>query len=72
MAKKAEKMLLIYYNKGMIMQYATFSKNLNPRNIEKSVWVSGSVSGSRLIAVFGYPYPVANSLSRRISNRQTG
>jgi len=37
MAKKAEKMLLIYYNKRMIMQYATFSKNLNPRNIEKSV-----------------------------------
>jgi len=30
-------MLLIYYNKRMIMQYATFSKNLNPRNIEKSV-----------------------------------
>ena len=37
MAKKAEKMLLIYYNKRMIVQYATFSKNLNPRNIEKSV-----------------------------------
>jgi len=37
MAKKAEKMLLIYYSKRMIMQYATFSKNLNPQNIEKSV-----------------------------------
>jgi len=30
-------MLLIYYNKRMIMQCATFSKSLNPRNIEKSV-----------------------------------
>jgi len=30
-------MLLIYYNKRIIMQYATFSKNLNSQNIEKSV-----------------------------------
>jgi len=37
MTKKPEKVLLIYYNKRTIMQYATFSKNLNPRNIEKSV-----------------------------------
>jgi len=61
MAKKAEKMLLIYYNKRMIMQYATFSKNLNPPNIENTasdirirvrfpfdsrVWIS--VSGCKL------------------------
>jgi len=56
----------------MIVQCATFSKSLNPRNIAKAFRISGSVSGSRLKAVFGYPYPVANSLSRRISNRQTG
>jgi len=31
-----------------------------------------SVSGFRLKSVFGYPYPVANWLSCRISNRQTG
>jgi len=37
MAKKAEKMLLIFYNKRMITQYATFSKNLNLQHIEKSV-----------------------------------
>jgi len=38
----------------------------------KAFRISGSVSGFRLKAVFGYPYPVANSLSCRISNRQTG
>jgi len=38
---------------------------------KKAFRISGSVSGSRLIAVFGYPYPVANSLSCRISNRPT-
>ena len=32
--------------------------------------ISLSVSGSRLKAVFGYPYPVENMLSCRISNRQ--
>ena len=37
---------------------------------KKAFRISGS--GSRLIAVFGYPYSVANSLSCRISNRQTG
>jgi len=37
---------------------------------KKAFRISGSCS--RLIAVFGYPYPVANSLSCRISNRQTG
>jgi len=56
----------------MIMQCecAFFSKSLNPRNIDKSV--SDIRIRSRLKAVFGYPYPVANSLSCRISNRQTG
>jgi len=37
----------------------------------KAFRISGSVSGSHLKAVFGYPGPVANSLSCRISNRQT-
>jgi len=54
------------------MQCATFSKSLNPRNIDKSDSDTGSVTGSHLKAVFGYPYTVANSLSRRISKRQTG
>ena len=52
----------------MIVQCGTFSKSLNPRNIDKGVidkGISGSVSGFRLKAVFGYPYPVANSLSHR-------
>jgi len=35
----------------------------------KAFRISGSVSCSRLKAVFGYPYAVANSLSYRISNR---
>jgi len=38
----------------------------------KAFRISGSVSGSRLKAVFVYPYLVANSLSCRISNQQTG
>jgi len=33
--------------------------------------MSLSVSGSRLKAVFGYPYPVSKSLSCWISNRQS-
>jgi len=37
MAQMAEKMLLNEDNKWMIMQCATFSKSLNPRNINKSV-----------------------------------
>jgi len=49
-----------------------FSKSLNPKNIDKIVRISASLSGSHLKAVFGYPYPAANSLSCRISNRQTG
>jgi len=54
------------------VQCATFSKSLNPRNIDSSVSESGSVFRSRLKAVFGYPHPRANSLSYRISKRQTG
>jgi len=38
----------------------------------KMFHISGSVSGSRLKAVFGYPGSVANLLSCQISNRQTG
>ena len=37
MAQMAEKMLLNEDNKWMIVQCATFSKSLNPRNINKSV-----------------------------------
>jgi len=59
-------------NEWMIVQRATFSTSLNSRNIDKAFRISGSVSGSHLKAVFWYPYPVANSLSCRISNRQTG
>jgi len=40
-----------------------FIKSLHPQNIVKAFRISGSVSGFRLKAVFGYPYPVANSLS---------
>jgi len=47
----------------MIVLCATFSKSLNPRHFEKSVLDIVSESKSRLKAVFGYPYPVANSLS---------
>jgi len=36
----------------------------------KVFWISGSATGSCLKAVFGYPYPLANSLSCRIFNRQ--
>jgi len=50
----------------MIVQCATFSKSLNPRNIESVSDIPFSLK-----AVFVYPYPVANSLSCRISNRQT-
>jgi len=54
----------------MIVQCATFSKSLNPRNINKSV------SDIRIRFPFqsrsGYPYPVANSPSCRIPNQQTG
>ena len=37
MAQMAEKMLLNEDNKSMIVQCATFSKILNPRNINKSI-----------------------------------
>jgi len=70
MAQMAENMLLNEDNKSMIVQCATFSKSLNPRNINKSV------SDIRIRFPFqsrsGYPYPVANSPSCRIPNQQTG
>ena len=52
-------------NKWMIVQCecATFSKSLNPRNIDKSVSDIRVRSGARLKAVFGYPYPVSSSQS---------
>jgi len=52
------------------VQCATFSKSLNPQNIEKSV--SDILIRIRfpLKAVFGYPYPIAYFLSCWIPNRQ--
>jgi len=52
-----------------MMQRAAFSKSLILKISIKAFRISGSVSGSRLKAVFGYPYPVANPLSCRISNQ---
>jgi len=56
----------------MIAQCATFSKSLNPRNIDKSVWVIRIRIRFPFESSLGYPYPVANSLSCWISNQQTG
>jgi len=56
----------------MIVQCATFSKSLNPRNIDKSVSDIRIRIRFTFESSFGYPYPAANSLSCRISNRQTG
>jgi len=72
MAKRAEKMLMIDYKKRMIMQCATSSKNLNPRNIEKSV----SDIRIRIRFLFDSRFRISVSgcklTIRRISNRQTG
>jgi len=65
MARKVEKMLLKIMN-----ECATFSKSLNLRNINKTV--SDIRVRFPFESSFGYPYLVANSLSCRISNRQTG
>ena len=59
MAQKAEKKLLIYYNKWMITEYTTFSENLNPRNIDKSIsdiriHIRFSFESSVWISVSGY------------------
>jgi len=59
-------------NNWMIVQCATFPEVRILEISIKAFRISRSVSGSHLKAVFGYPYPVANSLSSRISNRQTG
>jgi len=56
----------------MIVQCATFSNNLNSRNINKSVSDIRIRIRFPFQSSFGYPYPVANSLSCRISNRKTG
>jgi len=69
MAQKVEKML-------PKILYKWFCKvQLFPRvwileRSRKAFRISLSVSGSRLKAFFGYPYPVANSLFFRISNPQ--
>jgi len=56
----------------MIVQCATFSKGLKPRNIDQSVSDIRILIRFPFESSFGYPYTVANSLSFRISNRQTG
>jgi len=68
MAQMAEKMLLNEDNKWMTVQL--FPKVWILEISIKAFRISGS--GSRSKADFGYLYPVANSLSCRISNRQTG
>jgi len=54
-------------SKWMILQCATFSKIWTLEISRKPFQISTSVSGSHLKAVFGYPYPIVNSLSCRIS-----
>jgi len=71
MAQKAEKMLLKVVN-DWLCNVQLFPKVWILETSIKAFRISGSVSGSRLKAVFGYPYPVENSLSCRLSNRQTG
>jgi len=69
MAQKAEEMLLKIINEWL----CNVQLFPNVWNLEISMKAFRiSVSGSRSKAVFGYPYPVANSLSCRISSRQTG
>jgi len=70
-AQKAEKMLLKIINEWLCNVWL-FPKVWILEISIKAFLIFGSVSGSRLKAVFGYPDPVANSLSCRISNRQTG
>jgi len=71
MVQKAEKMLLkIIYE--WLCNVQLFPKVWILEIFIKTFRISGSVSGSRLKAVIGYPYPVANSLSCRITSRQTG
>ena len=48
------------------------SESSKYRNIEKSVWDILIRIRFPFETLFGYPYPVANSLSCRISNWQTG
>jgi len=71
MAQKAEKMLLKIINEWLC-NVQLFPKVWIIEILIKAFRTSGFVSGSRFKAVFGYPYPVENSLSCRISNRQTG
>jgi len=71
MAQKAEKMLLKIINEWLC-NVQLLPKVWILEKLIKAFRISGSVSGSRLKAVFGYPYPIANSLSCGTSNRQTG
>ena len=71
MGQKAEKMLLKIINEWLC-NVQLFPKLWILKILIKAFRISGSESGSRLKAVFGYPYPVVNSLSCLISNRQTG
>ena len=71
MAQKAEKKLLKIINEWLC-NVQLFPKVWILQISIKTFRITGSVSGSHLKAVFRYPYPVANSQSCRISNRQTG
>jgi len=70
MAHKAEKILLKIMNEWLC-NVQLFPKVRILEISMKAFRIFASISGSRLKAVFGYPYPVANSLSCRISNWQT-
>jgi len=71
MAQKAEEMLPKTLNK-LLCNVQLFPRVWILEISRKAFGISLSVSGSRLKPLFGYPYPVANSLSCRISNWQTG
>jgi len=62
MAQTAEKMLLKIMNEWLC-NVQLFPKVWILEISIKAFRISGSVSGSRLKAVYGYPYPIANSLS---------
>jgi len=59
-------------NKQMIVQCANFSRSLNPRNIDKSVSDIRIRVRFPFESSFWITVPVANWLSWRICNRQTG
>jgi len=59
-------------NLFLVWQDRALSVNINTRNIDKRVSDIQFRIRFRSKPVCGYPYPVANSLHCRLSNRQTG